>query len=301
MLDFNPRMKIQLILRSCISLLLPLLLISCSMPASDGGFSQTRQVAYTAAAETVIAQLTAVALTATPAVTPIPTEAQVPTSIDLASETPLPSATFTPTASPTSEVISMPTAVPDDPKLQLGEPDWQDKFKNGDNWSLYEDEYVRFRVPDEVLIMTAFDAIGRDSWMLTWPEPENYYLEVVAIPETCEGLDRYGIIFRTDADVGYLYGFSCDGQYSLRRWNGDTFKMLVEWTSSPYILPGADQMNSMGLMVDDDEFSLYANGYLLEEVSDDSYPDGGIGLFVASDETDEFKVQVSEVTYWELP
>jgi len=39
----------------------------------------------------------------------------------------------------------------------------------------------------------------------------------------------------------------------------------------------------------------------LEEVSDDSYPDGGIGLFVASDETDDFKVQVSEVTYWELP
>ena len=302
MLDFIPRMKIHLLSRPVLSLVLPFLLVSCSLPSNNARFAQTREAAYTVAAETVIAQLTEVALTATPATaTLIATDAQIPTSPGLPSETPLPSATFTPTPSPTIEVVSPPTMIPEDPKLQLGEPDWQDNFNDGDNWSLYEDEFVRFRVRDEVLIMTAFDDIGRDSWMLTWAEPENYYMEVTAAPETCDGFDRYGIIFRTDASVGYLYGFSCDGQYSLRRWNGESFKTLVEWTSSTFVLPGTDQMNRMGLLVEDDQFSLYANGNLLEEVSDDTYPDGGIGLFIASKETDDFKVQVSEVAYWELP
>ncbi len=192
-------------------------------------------------------------------------------------------------------------AAAEDPKLHLGEPDWEDTFKNGDNWSLYEDDHVRFRVRDRVLVMTAFQADGRDSWMLTLPEPVNYYLEVTAAPQDCSGLDRYGIIFRTDATEGYLFGFSCDGQYSIRRWNGEKFKALVDWTSSPDIQSGANETNRMGLMVEGDQFTLFANGKKLAETSDDSYPEGGLGLFVAADETTDFKVQVSEVVYWELP
>ena len=160
---------------------------------------------------------------------------------------------------------------------------------------------MRFDVKDHFLVMTAFQADGRDSWMLTLPEPVNYYLEVTAIPQDCSGLYRYGVIFRTDAEVGYLFGFSCDGQYSLRRWNGEDFKILVDWTSSPDIRAGADQTNRMGLMVQDDQFTLYANGNLLDDARDDSYSEGGLGLFVAAKDTENFKVQVSEVAYWELP
>jgi hypothetical protein len=166
---------------------------------------------------------------------------------------------------------------------------------------LYEDEHVRFRVGDQELIMAAFQADGRDSWMLTFPEPANYYLEVTAAPQDCGGLDRYGVIFRTDATEGYLFGFSCDGQYSLRRWNGDKFKALVDWTPSPDVQSGANQTNRMGLMVEGDQYTLFANGKKLAETSDDSYPEGGLGLFIAADETADFKVQISEVAYWELP
>ena len=302
MLDFAPCMNIHPFSRAFLFLALLIALVSCSMPANNARFAQTQEVAYTAAAETVIAQLTEAAFITTPVtITLSPTAAIIQASTELPSETPSPTSTLTPTNSPTSEVVLSQISAPDDPKPQLGEPDWLDNFQDGDNWSLYEDEYVHFRVRDEVLKMTSFDAIGRDSCMLTWPEPGNYYLEVIATPGACDGLDRYGIIFRTDAEVGYLYGFSCDGQYSLRRWNGEDFKALVDWIESPHIIPGADQMNRLGLLVEDDQFSLYANGYLLEEASDDTYLDGGFGLFIASKETDNFNVQVSEVAYWEFP
>lgn len=277
-----------------------LLLNSCTMPSRNAPAVPTRDAAYTAAAETVIAQLTEVALTAAPATPTLTQMVLLPTtSIPQLTETSLPTGTVTP--SPSSTVTPTAPLSADDPKLRLGEPDWKDTFKNGDNWALYEDEHARFRARDGALIMTAFQAENRDSWMLAVPEPDNYYLEVTAAPQACSGLDRYGIIFRTDATEGYLFGFSCDGQYSLRRWNGDKFKALVDWTSSPDILSGADKTNRMGLMVEGDQFSLYANGKLLNEVSDDSYSHGGFGLFVASENTQDFKAQVSEAAYWELP
>ena len=275
---------------------------SCSMPSKSNESVPTREAAYTAAAETVIAQLTQAARTTASGVNSSATPlGATPISPAQATETTSPSPTLTELPSPTTTITPTESIASDDPKLRLGEPDWRDTFKNGDNWSLYEDEHVRFDVKDHFLVMTAFQADGRDSWMLTLPEPVNYYLEVTAIPQDCSGLDRYGVIFRTDAEVGYLFGFSCDGQYSLRRWNGEDFKILVDWTSSPDIRAGADQTNRMGLMVQDDQFTLYANGNLLDEARDDSYSEGGLGLFVAAKDTENFKVQVSEVAYWELP
>jgi hypothetical protein len=286
----------------CVLLAGVVVLNSCSMPSKSTESVPTREAAYTAAAETVIAQLTQAVQTTVPGMissgTPIgPTQINPSQSTD----TPSPSVTVTILPTPTATLTPTESISSDDPKLRLGDPDWRDTFKNGDNWSLYEDEHVRFQVRDRLLVMTAFQADGRDSWMLTWPEPVNYYLEITAAPQACSGLDRYGVIFRTDAEVGYLFGFSCDGQYSLRRWNGEDFKMLVDWTSSQDIRAGGDQTNRMGLMVQDDQFTLYANGNRLAETSDVSYSEGGLGLFVAAKDTEDFKIQVSEVAYWELP
>lgn len=278
------------------------LLSSCSMPSKNNESVPTKEAAYTAAAETVIAQLTQVAQTAAPGIFSTTTPAvPTPTNLSRPSQAPLPTLTETGLPSPTATLTPTVTTASDDPKLSLGDPDWRDTFKNSDNWSLYEDEHVRFQVKDRALIMTAFQADGRDSWMLTWPKPENYYLEVTAVPQACSGPDRYGIIFRTDAEEGYLFGFSCDGQYSLRRWNGEQFKTLVDWTSSPDIRSETDQANRIGLMVEGDQFTLYANGNRLAEASDNSYPNGGLGLFIAAKDTEDFKVLVSEVAYWELP
>lgn len=335
---------------------LALLLPACNfregaLTPTPGGFSEPER---TAAAQTIVAQLTKVslptvdqtALALTPSITPAPAtvtptrlepaqltltafafetaqaiaqateNAAAPTepapnaaateaggAADTPEPTPTPEeeateeATPTPGASPTPS----PTPVPGDPAAELGAPDWTDDFTTGGNWAFYTDEFASFQLASGGLRMTALQTGPRNSWMLAVPRPPDYYLEVTARPGDCSGKDRYGVIFRSDANVGYLFAFSCDGQYSLRRWNGTRALALVDWTSSPAIHSGSNQTNRLGLRVEGGTFTLYANGVRLGEVSDGSLTETGFGLFIGAENTDDFSVLVERVAYWILP
>jgi hypothetical protein len=133
----------------------------------------------------------------------------------------------------------------------------------------------------------------------------DFYLEMVAAPQKCTGSDRYGMMVRaqkTDEEyLGYLFGFTCDGRYSLRRWDGSNYVTIIDWTESEFIRKGADQGNRLGLMADGKKLALYANGVLLKEVSDDVHLSGKFGVYVGSVKTTNFTVLVDEMAYWELP
>jgi hypothetical protein len=77
--------------------------------------------------------------------------------------------------------------------------------------------------------------------------------------------------------------------------------VLVDWTSSTAIQDGPGETNRLGIRVSGSQFSLYANGMLLSEVSDASYPEGGFGVLVGAESTEDFEVRVSNAAYWELP
>lgn len=287
------------------SILLTALASACNLPMSTPAADGTQVAVYTQAAETIIAQLTDAA-----SGSPIPEEA-VTVSPEIASPTSQPTFTLTPTGtaspSPTQTPGSTPTPAetatptPSDPKASLGEPAWRDDFKNSANWSLYDDDYVSFEIEDGKLLMVSFSEVSWDSWMITGRKPVDYFLEAAATPLDCAGLDRYGVIFRSDASEGYLFGFSCDGQYSLRIWDGNKFTGLVDWTYSPYILAGSGQTNRLGLWVEGDTFRLYANGYLLEEVQDDTYDRGGFGVFIGTGGNEGYHAELDEIAYWKLP
>lgn len=273
----------------------------CNFPTGrqDQG---TAEAVYTQAAETIVAQLTELAVPQaelTQAATFVPLMTGTPAASPETTTTAIPTATET--ATPTATNTITPTLALQDPKASLGDPDWRDGFDNEANWSLYEDDYVRFQITDGKLIMETKPSESRDSWLLTWPDPQDYYLEAIAQTETCSGMSRYGVIFRTDADEGYLFGFTCDGQYSLRMWDGEQFTALIDWTYSPYILAGEGQINRMGLSVEGSEYSLYANGYYLDQVQDSTYGEGSFGLFVGSRDGEAFVVTVDEIAYWILP
>ena len=139
--------------------------------------------------------------------------------------------------------------------------------------------------------MTALYADKWDSWMITQQYPTDFYIEVTAAPEDCGYLDRYGLIVRApDANQVYLYGFTCDGKYSLRVWTGEKYYYPVQWTLNKNILNGPGQTNRLGLLVEGNKFSLYANGKFLTAIEDDTYTEGGIGLFVGAVKTAGFTV-----------
>jgi hypothetical protein len=219
-----------------------------------------------------------------------------------------PTATFTPEPSvtplPSFTPLATQTLTVGDPRAQLGNPAWRDPFDNGGNWPLGEDSFTRAEVEDGDLVMTG--RTTTDGWRLTWPEVQDFYLEMSVETGSCTGNDHYGLIARVpdlhEASQGYLFGVSCDGRYSLRTWDGETMTSLIPLTASASIVAGSDKTNRLGLLADGDRLVLYANGVQLREFQDDTFTEAGsFGIFVGARQTSEFTIRVSEIAYWENP
>lgn len=287
-------------------------------PISSAITTEQAAVAQTEAAKTVVANLTPgpsatapanaepVAITATPppqSATPVPTEAPAATA------TPAPSATpqFTSTITPTPTRTPSPTATfsPSDIRARLGEPNWREEFTDPGpfNWYIYEDERVRFQASDGKLNMMAFEPNNELGWALSGYELDaNFYAEMDFTPQTCGERDRYGLIIAPTkkANRGYMFDFSCDGQYSFWIWDGvaEEFTSLIPWTKSEFIRPGANRTNRLGIMVDGTKFYLYANGNLLTQKTNDRFDKIYLGFMVGGQKTTHFTVTSDALTYW---
>jgi len=297
------------------ALLLPFayILAACRLPATYTPTPASEDgPLFTSAAETIAAQITSMVNLATQtafssgagtAQAVAASETLPATSTPRPTKTPQPSDTPQPTDTlePTSTLP--PTEISDDPRANLGEPTWSDSFDAAFNWPLYSDDHVDMQMNGGLLQMTALYADKWDSWMLTKQSPTDFYLELSAYPAVeCGYLDRYGLILRApDPSQGYLFGFSCDGQYSFRIWNGEKFYYPVPWEANRNILKGPDQTNRLGIMVEGNLYSLYANGKLLTTLKDDTFANGQIGVFVGAVKTSGFTAYFDEIAYWELP
>ena len=240
-------------------------------------------------------------------------EASLPTVTAAATDTPPPTATEVPTLAPptdtpTADVTASPTttstSVSGDPVAALGQPTWRDPFDSAGGWSVGEDSFTEARIEDGKLILTGFSTA--DGWRLTGPEVEDIYLEATTRTQTCQGSDEYGLMFRApdfhEADRGYLFGFTCDGRYFLRTWDGEDMVTLIASTASAAIQAGSDKTNRIGVWSEGDEISLYANGTLLMEITDNTFASkGGFGLFIGARKTENFTIESSEMAYWKLP
>jgi hypothetical protein len=196
--------------------------------------------------------------------------------------------------------IVVTTSVDD---LDLGVPTWTDTFNSDANWYMVNTDNTRFNVEDGHLVMKSINAGGLEEWGLSGrPALEDFYFEIrVTTGEKCEGRDRYGVIVRAeDPQHGYVYGFSCNGQYRLYIWDDGEFTGLKNWTTATEIQSGPEQTNRLGIQFDGTEIKLYANGKLLTTVSDDTFSKGRFGLFIASGPSANFEVYVEEAAYWLL-
>jgi hypothetical protein len=288
---------------------LSLLLSACganSLPAPQepSPDSIATQVSFLLTASPVFTPIAPVIITNTPEPpTPEPIMDTPTPTLSVPTDTPA----ITPTLLPTATTFPLLTSTPStaDPRTLLGNPTWQDKtFRVNQNWgnAWDDDDFTRGEFKDNKLVLTS---VGMDGWTLTWPKPENFYIEMTATPSQCSGRDRYGLIVRVPEgnDRGYLFGFTCDGQYSLRRWDPEAkqYDILVNWTATPHINAGPNQTNRLGLRAEGSRFQLYANGHYLNESSDSTLKDGRFGPFVGHDKTENFSIAISEISYWDLP
>jgi hypothetical protein len=209
----------------------------------------------------------------------------------------------TETASPTPTATTSPTSVSGDPRTALGQPTWRDPFDSGNGWNVGEDSFTRVEVEDGKFVLTG--RTTADGWRLTWPEVKDVYLEATIRTGTCQSTDEYGLMFRVpdihDPNEGYLFGFTCDGRYFLRTWDGEDMVTLTSLTTAAAIQAGTDKSNRIGVWAEGNDFRLYANGTLLAEIEDTTFPDtGGFGFFIGARQTDNFTVEADEIAYWDI-
>ncbi len=251
-----------------------------------------------------VATATATATSNSPAEKASPTP---PPTLTPAAPTPTPPPTLTPATGPT------PTLSKDDPRSRQGAATSVDPMNNPTHWvwPTGENEFTSIEFSDGTLNLTSLkETLG---WRLANPAGEpftNLYLEAVIKTGNCSSDDQYGLIVRVpdpkDANQGYLFGFTCDGRYSLRMWDGtDGVKgkmtRLIDWTQSKAIYAGPNQINRMGILMRGGRLAIYANGTLLGEATNESFPDGYFGLFIGSPQTPNFNIHVDEMSYWENP
>jgi hypothetical protein len=246
----------------------------------------------------------ALVLNATP--TELMENTSAPTE-DPATKTPLPTMTPLPSETPTITPTLPPTAMPpdSDPRLKLGEPTSKDTFTTGNQWvwPIGQDEYSSNEIRDGYMMMKGEGATS--GWRLPAIQGgSNLYIEGTFRTGTCAGKDNYGIIFRvpirSEADRGYFFSVSCDGQYRVWLWDGKVKKAttLLWWKSSDAILTGSDQTNRLGVMVTGEKMEFYINGYLVGEATDATFPGGYFGVYVDPDATEKFTYYLEEMSYW---
>jgi hypothetical protein len=223
---------------------------------------------------------------------------------------PAPTATTTAvpaTATTNPAVTQGPTATlaAGDPRTTLGQPTWKDTMANGDNWPTGADTagFTSIDFQNGALLLTALKP--KDGWRISVSDSlTNFYLEETVNTGTCTGRDRYGLIFRvpvkSNPDQGYLAAFTCNGQYSFRKWVGPSSTMLALtlWKTDSAIKTGPNQVNRLGVMMQGSTMTLYANGVKLTEVSDPSYTSGFFGIFAGAIDSSNYTVSITEVDYW---
>ncbi len=246
--------------------------------------------------------------------TPEPaTATDAPAAEATATLAPTAAATTAPQATATQPPSPAFTAPANDPRTRLGAPTSTDPMDNASTWvwPTGSDKYSSATFSGGAMQVTALDEL--DGWRMANPtgtDFTNLYLEATFNSGTCSGSDHYGIITRVpvirEPDQGYLFTVTCDGRYSLRRWNAKAdadgeMRWLVNWTQSSSIATGSNQVNRLGMFTSGSRLILYVNGVLLTEVQDSTYSRGYFGVIVGMDNTKDYTIRVEEMSYWVNP
>lgn len=137
-------------------------------------------------------------------------------------------------------------------------------------------------------------------WSFNGRKSSNFYMtaKTVLPDQKCKAGDHWGLIFRYKDNANfYFFGVSCDGKYKLSKRVDGLFETLVDLTDSSAILK-LGQKNVVGVRAVGDRISLYANDQFLTTITDNSFADGLIGMYVASRLTPDLTVVFDDLTLY---
>ena len=132
----------------------------------------------------------------------------------------------------------------------------------------------------------------------------DFFAEVTAEIQACAGKDAAGFSGRVGGEnlnSGYAFEVSCDGHYRLRKFSEGTVQVLRDWSSAEAIVKGPNATNRLGLLIDGDRITPFANGTALgPAVQDSSLGFGTFGLYALARETPGVVVNYDDFALWRL-
>jgi hypothetical protein len=197
---------------------------------------------------------------------------------------------LSPLGTPAPGAFDSPLGTPTPTPVVLYSDDFSDTGSGWQEGSFGDSEH-RY---EEGEYVTLVKRANLATWS-SWPKERftDFTLEVdVRLVERVKAANM-GLVFRLQGeDNFYLFLINSYGQYTVgKNVNGEWRDIAgMKWTLSPYIKTmGAT--NRLKVVCQGTRIALYANGYHLATVDDDSFAEGKVGLIVATDEySDPVKV-----------
>ncbi len=152
------------------------------------------------------------------------------------------------------------------------------------------------KIVNETYVLTS-KQVENYEWTFDGKKLQNFYVSAKAeIPDQqCKAGDHWGLVFRYKDNTNfYLFGVSCDSKYSLLKRTSAGFDTILPPTDSTAI-NRFGQSNVLGVRAVGDQISLYANDQFLITVTDGTFNEGLIGMYVRTLLTPHMTVVVDDI------
>ncbi len=227
------------------------------------------------------------ATTPFPSVTPTPIDTATPTVIWFpATETPTLGPTIQP--SPTPELLT-----------GVGELFFEDQFELPTDWALLQTANSNISVGNNELTLALSQEKGYLFSIREGALFSNFYAELTASPNLCNGFDEYGMLIRYQSPGNfYRFSLSCNGQVRLDRVVNGVASSPQAWMVSSTVPSAAPSSSRLGVWAIGKEMRFFINEQFQFSVSDPSLPSGALGAFVRSASDTAVTVSFSELTVY---
>ncbi|MFL7840456.1 MAG: family 16 glycoside hydrolase [Candidatus Promineifilaceae bacterium] len=165
----------------------------------------------------------------------------------------------------------------------VSKPIFREDFVLGQtgSWFLEHDESGSTTIIPEQLLIEINDPQLVQFATLTEPAFTDFSLEVEGRILSGSPHSSYGVLFRMqNPQQFYRFEITGDGTYTLERHDADGSRTLFmgDWQDADSINQGLNVVNRLGVEAEGSNIAILVNGVVLNQVSDETYSSGYIGL-----------------------
>jgi hypothetical protein len=105
-----------------------------------------------------------------------------------------------------------------------------------------------------------------------------------------------------DSGYGYYFGITCDGRFSIQKWDDNGLSTLAGWNQNSAIQSGSNKSNTISVLKTGNRYEYFINQVSIANQEDSTFSKPGyLGLFISGLVSPEFSIRVEEIKYWNLP